>query len=297
LNKIPVGKTIEFAYAFTFGHLGAILGLIWLPTVLSAVGGFFAETFYNQAMLAALTEGRPTAAGQAMVSLIAWGLVALVLGAIANVAVLRQALGLRKGPAFFHFALGPAEFRLFAAQLGIVAIMALFLLGYIFAVASLAATVQQGGSVAAIAGLVLAAVALAGAGFIVFAFVRLSFLLLPATLVEEKIAISRGWTLTQGNFWRIVVIGLATLGPLAVAIVIAQFFIMGPDFYAEAMKPGGLDAANQTRMTIIQARATLAHLPALMGMQLIAAPFIAGLMLAPAAYAYRALVPGPKLPD
>ena len=34
MTKIPVLDTIRAAYRFTFTHLGAIIGLIWLPMIL-----------------------------------------------------------------------------------------------------------------------------------------------------------------------------------------------------------------------------------------------------------------------
>src|SRR6185437_697887 len=41
MNKIPVGQTIRFAYAFTFGEIGTVIGLTWIPTLINAVATFF----------------------------------------------------------------------------------------------------------------------------------------------------------------------------------------------------------------------------------------------------------------
>ena len=41
MRKIPVLRTIAEGYAFTFGHLGTIIGLIWLPMVIVAIAGYF----------------------------------------------------------------------------------------------------------------------------------------------------------------------------------------------------------------------------------------------------------------
>jgi hypothetical protein len=43
MKKIPVTQTIQAAYRFVFTHLGAIIGLIWLPMLLVTVLGFFVE--------------------------------------------------------------------------------------------------------------------------------------------------------------------------------------------------------------------------------------------------------------
>jgi hypothetical protein len=290
LNKIPVGATIAYAYGFTFGHLGVIIGLIWLPTVLSAVGSFFAQTFYYQDLLVAQTEGRSVAAGPGLASLLAWMIVAVLLGAIANVAVLQQAMGKRKGSPYYHFALGAEEFRVFGAQIALYATIIFLLLGMLIACTGLFETAAAGGSAAALAGPALLLAVIAGGVFILFVYARLGFLLLPATLIEEKIGLSRSWALTQGNFWRIVVIGLACWGPLLLAVGIARVVIIGPELYPGA---GGnpADLASQFQMNASQIGVMLAHMPALIGLDLLVAPLLVGLTIAPALFAYRSLRP------
>ena len=46
MKKIPVLDSIRYAYAFTFGHLGTIIGLIWVPMVILAVAGYFVMSYY-----------------------------------------------------------------------------------------------------------------------------------------------------------------------------------------------------------------------------------------------------------
>src|SRR5262249_17538023 len=62
-------------------------------------------------------ESDPTAASAAALRGLVFMLASVLLYACLNVAVIRQALGLRTGPAMFHFALGRAEFRLAGATL------------------------------------------------------------------------------------------------------------------------------------------------------------------------------------
>ena len=45
MNKIPVGRTIIFAYAFLFRNIGTIVGIAWLPAVLTAAVGYLARTY------------------------------------------------------------------------------------------------------------------------------------------------------------------------------------------------------------------------------------------------------------
>ena len=41
MNKLPVTQTVAESYRFTFGGLGTVIGLIWLPIVIPTVGGYF----------------------------------------------------------------------------------------------------------------------------------------------------------------------------------------------------------------------------------------------------------------
>lgn len=281
MNTIPVGKTIAFAYQFTLENLGAIIGLIWLPTVAITVGGFFADTTYNATIGTALQEGRNAEAGQAVLSMFAWYLLSLLLSAMATTAVTRQALGLRKGPAFISFSLGLPEFRVFGAMLSLIAILLLYLL----TISSVVFSAQAGGPAIGSAAMLLA---LVGAGGIFYVLVRLSFLMWPASVAENVSGLTRSWALTQGNFWRIVGVGACTLGPILVIIGIGEYFILGPDFFLMGTNTT-LTAAEQTRITLEQQRMMIQHLPMLLGLSLLIAPFYFGLMLGPAAYAYRAL--------
>ncbi len=235
MNTIPVGKTIAFAYQFTLENLGAIIGLIWLPTVAITVGGFFADTTYSATVNTAVQEGRSAAAGQAAISLLAWYLLSILLSAMAATAVTRQALGLRKGPAFISFSLGLPEFRVFGAMLSLIAVLLLLLLPYLFTVSSMAVAAQGGGASAPVLAFVAMVLALAGAGGILFVLVRLSFLMLPATVAENAAGLARSWALTRGNFWRIVGVGACTLGPVLLIIGLGEYFILGPDFFFMGM--------------------------------------------------------------
>ena len=57
MKKIPVLATIREAYDFTFTHLGAIIGLIWLPMILITVIGFFVLQRFFDAYAGALASG------------------------------------------------------------------------------------------------------------------------------------------------------------------------------------------------------------------------------------------------
>jgi hypothetical protein len=79
-----------------------------------------------------------------------------------------------------------------------------------------------------------------------------------------------------------------TLLPIMIAVLLIDVAVMGPDFlnpHFELAK----DQAAQLRHSAEQMRQLAAHLPLMMGLQFVLAPFAYGMTFAPAAYAYRAL--------
>ena len=283
-KKIPVLDTIRYAYAFTFGHLGTIIGLIWLPMVIFAVAGYFVMSYYYGVVPEAVSGGNPVALGQAGLVVMGWSLVSLMLSAIMYVAVTRQALGLRQGPAVVHFALGAPELRVFAGFIGLFALLLLFLL----ADAVVLAVIKSLGHSPVMTS-VAGAVYLAGLLAIVYAAVRLSFLFIPAGVAEEKIGLAESWQLTRGNFWNIFAVGVAVFLPLVIVVGIAEVAVMGTDFFLPRAMVPGADTAQQMKIMADQMRDASRHLPLLSGLTFLFAPFATGLTLAPSAYAYRAL--------
>lgn len=120
--------------------------------------------------------------------------------------------------------------------------------------------------------------------------IRLSYFLVPVTVAENRIGIWRSWELTKGNVWRIVGISLAILLPLFVIEMIAGMIAFGQtiaEFAAAAVKsPGTADARAALLM-----KSLLHSLPLLGIVAFVLAPIVYGLVLSPAAFAYRALVP------
>jgi len=290
MNKIPVWKTIASGYGFTFGQLGTIIGLIWLPMVIAAVAGYFVMSQYYSAFPAAMEQGDAAAAGQAALLVIGWSIVSLVLSSIMYSAVTRQALGERRGPALIAFQFGSTELRVFGAILALFFLLIVFLVIYLmlagmgaFAAKALLAGLPQKAQAAAVG---LYALALLAAIF--FVMVRLSFLMIPAAVAEGNFGLVRSWQLSEGNFWRILLVGLLTLAPLLAVMLAAEVAILGPDFFMpHNVAPGDADA--QLKDMIAQMRAAAPHMPLLYGFSFLVAPLATGLGLAPAAFAYRAL--------
>jgi hypothetical protein len=282
VNTLPVGSTIRAAYAFAFGQLGTIIGLIWAPMVAIAVLRFLP---YGIGDMSHAPDQNATQAGAAMLRSIVFTLVSLLLYAVINVALIRQALGLRKGGAVFHFALGTAEFRVWGATLLLMAILGTLALGCLLAMMTVTGAVAAAAGQAA--GTAAGALALLGGSILLLvAIVRLSFLYVPIAVVENKISFERGWLLTQGNFWRIAGVLFVVTLPVFVVVFGAFLILMGPDF--AALVPIADKLSPEVLSDRIEAIVDK-NIATIIGVNLIVAPFSLGLALGAAAEGYKAL--------
>jgi hypothetical protein len=301
MQKLPVGRIVRLAYAFTFGEIGTIIGLVWIPALVTAVAGFFAMGGYYGAMADATQSGVPMAGGPQFAFFFLYLIGAMLLAAVMAVAVAKQALGLREGPAVAHFALGGQEARVFGGFIG------LYLLIVMFAAAVLLLSVGGGvgvsmlaksnPAVTAVSAIILGVLVIVGLLAVLYVAVRLSFLFIPAAVVDGEFGITRSWELTKGNFWRIVAIGLAVFGPVLLVVGGVELVILGPAYFALLQKMIQ-DQAHTAVYQAEQMRLMLARLPFLVGLQLVITPIIQGLMISPAAFAYRVLTGKPRpLPE
>lgn len=305
MKKIPIGPTIASAYTFTFGGVGTVIGLIWLPLVAYTLGRFFVVDYYA----AHLTQsGDPSAGGQATLILFAFWFVSLFFTAIIGVSLTRQAIAPRQGSIIAHFAIGAAEFNYFLSLLAVFFVMLAVYIAAIIAnliiVTVGAAIVPAMGFINSIGGKALlyatvAAIVALDIAALLYVGVRLAFLVAPVTVAEGKIDLIRAWQLTRGNFWRMFVVLAVTFGPI---------FVVGELAFAAIVGPGYIVALATALLTILQAVVTgaqppaqaLQHLPDitakapyLLGLSFLLAPFSYGLAFAAPAFAYRALVGTP----
>jgi hypothetical protein len=279
MNKIPVWKTIRFAYAFTFGDIGTIIGLIWLPTLLIAVLQFLPYALGTQA-----AAEDPATAATASLANFAFFSASLILYAVNAVAVMQHALGLRKGGATVHFSLGASEWRMLGANLLCAVIVGGILLAYLVGIL-LATSLAKGMTAPATIGAILYIVV--GICIAIYVSLRLVFLVVPVVVAEEKVDLARGWMLTSGNFWRVLAVILAVSLPVFAIQLVATIFIVGPDIFAPLpASQDAMAAALKLRMASLDK-----HMPELIGLFLILAPFNFGLTLGAEAAAYRAIVP------
>ncbi len=285
MTKLPVGSTIRHAYTFTLSELGTIIGLCWLPLVLIAILQFLPYAFGGDP---AAPAENATAQGRHGLENLLSSLLMILLYAIAYVPVTRQAFGMRQGPAIVHFALGLPEFRVFGALLLFFIVIFVMFIG-IGLLGLLAGGVALMTGKNPIVELGFALVILAALLGFVYAVVRLGFLIVPATVAENQISLTRAWTLTRGNFWRIFVILAAVLVPLYLLHLGGLIALVGPGLFAPL--PSSPVLAEQ----VLAARFALVgkHIPEYIGITLILAPFNIGLGIGAAVYAYKTLVADP----
>jgi len=278
MNKLPVGQIIRSAYAFTFGEIGTVIGLIWIPTLINAIASFIFLEVGGGADGSAAVPG----------AFVLYVIMLVVLTAMMAVAVTKQALGIRKGPALAYFSLGANEWRVVGGfgLLYLVLMAFLLMFGLIGAVLGLAggAVLQNQSVMVATAG----ALGLVGVAAMIYVFVRLSFFFVPVALNEGGLSLPRSWQLTAGNFWRIFAIGLAVTLPLLIVQAGAEYIVLGPGYF-DSIAKALADPANIARYQAEQAEMARAATPVLLGISLVLAPILQGLLWAPAAFAYRVL--------
>ena len=280
MTKIPVGDTIRHAYTFTFSELGTIIGLCWLPLVLIAILQFLPYAFVGDPSAAA----NATEQGRHGLENLAGSLIMILLYAVAYVPVTQLALGRRKGPAVVHFALGLPEFRVFGALLLFFLVIFAMAVGIgLLGLLAGGVSVMTGKNPAA--GLVLALVVLAALLGFLYAVVRLGFLIVPVTVAEEQVSLTRAWILTRGNFWRIFGVLMAVLLPIYLLHLAGLVALVGPGLFAPLpANPAVAEQVLATRFAMVGQ-----HIPEYLGITLILAPFNIGLGIGAAVYAYKAL--------
>lgn len=308
MGKIPVGQTIAQAYGFSFGKYLTLLGIVWLPMAAIAVVMYFfllpflqsSAELFQQLILHPRDPEVAAAFNQQFGRIWLFDIVIMLVFVMIKVGITKEVLGLRTGPRFVYLAFGKDELYvllnyifvfviLYAAIIAVAIVVAL--IGVVIAIVF--ASAMPHFDPKASSGLVVAMVVpLAGAiecAFI-YGMVRLTFLMVPVTVAEKRFGIGRSWTLTKGNFWRIFAIALAIWLPL----IILEFLFIG---LALASHVAAFIAASQKGPAAVAAEFAALwkiYLDNLLYISLIGfalAPVLYGLIAAPAAFAYRALVP------
>ena len=285
MRRVPVVATIREAYGFLAEHLGAIIGLVWMPMVLLTVAEYFTlYRFYNSA-IDFLAGGNSAEMGPALLMSLACLVAALLLYAMMFVAVVQLALGTQAASQpIIHFAFGPLEWRMFRAFLAFAGLAMLIALTAMFAVGTISALVPGLKSNQAAAGnimvLAMSCAGLAGAARML--------LPLPAIVVHESgPALRRAWALTAGNFLPLLAIFLAVFLPVKLFQISIELW-----FGTKGALSTGATQQMQLMQALLNARQIL---PLACGLNFFISPIVIGLFAGASASVWRALKDEPIL--
>jgi hypothetical protein len=310
MNKIPVGKTVAYAYSFTFGHLGTVVGLTWLAMLLTIGLNYAGLELMNPAgMDEAAIRANPSLAFKGFGYFLITLIVAMFFQAVMAVALCRQALGLRTGGALIHLAAGRDEWRMFGGHLryffASLAVVIIFYIGLLIigVVSGLLIAAVQSSVATGIVGLaaIIAMIALGAAA--IYTLVRMGFVLSPSIVAERGGGIKRSYDLTQGNFWRIVLVWLFVSLPLLLVFMAVQYALYWHVFDLDfSTLPRTPDAVKQfmERYSKAMQKVNVEMMQQIIPLQISTFVFgilAAGLGYSAASFAYRALVPADTAPQ
>jgi hypothetical protein len=284
IRPIPVVATIRDSYTFATTHLGGVIGLIWVPMVLATVMGFFSFQRYYNDFIDAMAGGNVAALGPSLLMMLGYLVAALLLYAVMFVAVVQLALGARTAPAVAHFAFGHLEWRMFRAFLGFIGVILVLVLPAFITASALLTVV--GARLPQTAGSIL--LMLVFYGVILLSMPRF-FVLLPVVAVAESTPVlRRAWTLSAGNFWRLLAVLLAIFGPILVLFTGLEMALAGR---APAL------AAGSTEQVILLAAIVRARevLPLISGLGFLISPLVVGLFAGASVSIWRSVKDEPAV--
>ena len=289
--KIPVGRTIEGAFGFVFRNFLSVFGVIWFPYLVATaiiVGATLWLVPDWRTVFDHVGNDPTTIVGPMMrlarIFTVAWP-VLLVVGAMVEVGLLRQALGLHKGQTLVYFSLGAPVWRMVGA----------LILVFFISLAIVLATALAAGLIIGLASTfvpspgrwwidgIVGAVAVIWA---IYAVIRLRFFLPAVVVAEGEIGIGRAWHLAGGNVLRIIAISLV------IGISVSIVFGIISALFTPAI-PFPMFAQHGDPQMIWRWYSVVLHSvgPVLVAIRLVQIAFMAALGAGAVASAYRSLVP------
>jgi hypothetical protein len=309
MTKIPVFGTIAHAYGFAVGNFLRILGIVWAPLAVSITVGLMVTPGFlgNHTPINDLEAIQRQSLRLSPFIFV----FSLFIRAMIGVGVTELALGKRSGNTFVYFSLGAPVWRLIGAWLLFLLVMIVIYIGLIIVTAvvavggglMVAAMKLSTGAHAIAVGLLVLFCFFLFLGSLIYIMARLTFLIPPVVVEENKVDLARGWILTRGSFWRICAIGFAIFIPLILiqgAIVVSVY---GLDFFhrfADIMRAGFMRQLSEDAMrqqmdiwgAAVRARG-LQVWPFMAAVGLVFETFAYGLLYGASAFAYREVNPTP----
>lgn len=241
MKKIPLEPTLVGAYRFLFTNIISIVGTIWFPLVVfgAVMAGLVCLIVPHAWLTGNFPQFDNDTAWQVLQPVFAIApllpILALITISMILVGLLRLSLGQKTSTTLIFFSLGGQVWRMAAALVlaEIVIIVLGMVLVAVFAIAAQFGAPNLPPGPAMAAKIVLGVVE---ALFFFYACFRLVFFLPAVVVAENRIGLGRSWHLGGGNFWRIFLVVLLTIIPVAfVAGVVMQMTIL-PFVLSVAMK-------------------------------------------------------------
>lgn len=273
MKQIPVRETVTAAYAYTFGNIGKLVGLVWLPALLTFAGSYL---FVRPYLFLAASNPSPDELmqhGQLMFGVYAFYFFAVVFSGMMAAGIAKDVLTPDTDPGVFHFPGFRAVMRTAGGLFGLLLLISL-VSGVVEVLAMKAGSMIPAVAVYAI----LVVVALA----ILYAALRLIFFQVPAACEGHGFGLIRSWELTKGHFRPVLLIALCCALPVIIVSFLAQFAILGPQYFT---------ISDPSRMVMMADRFWL-----ISGVNFFLTPFAYGLYVAPTALVYRRLT-HPEAPE
>lgn len=297
MKKIPLEATLGGAYRFLFTRILSIIGTIWLPLVLLiAIGGGLVYWLVPHAWLAGHL---PTLHAKDVEPAMAWalcrpfivgipifGIAVLIAYAMMITGLMRLSLGQTTTPTFVYFSLGANVWRMILAFI-LCEVMILVLGGVLAALVMLFKALAMPHIPHPAGSLLFAVLILAAVCAFLYAAVRLTFFIPAVVVAENRIGLGRSWELGGGNFWRIIVIYLLVLLPVAiVAGIISQMTVLPAIMSQIVVLPHDAAPAQVVHAFL---KALLPVLPAVVAIRVVAQLAMIGLVAGAAGTAYNAV--------
>ena len=226
-GKVPVERAIADAYRFAFAKFPSVLGTIWLPYLILVVIAFGLIRLIAPDVPRMLTTGEiDLGAGMELLRLaFLVAIIAFIIGAMVTVDLQRKAMATKTGPHYVFFSLSAPVWRMAGASFLVAIVVGIVvLLGALLCVAIWSAAAALG----PVAGLIRVAAVLATVALVIYIALRLMFFLPAVVVAENSIGLERAWILGGHNFWRIVLVTIAVVFPIAIVFHLMSWALLGP---------------------------------------------------------------------
>ncbi|MBS0274794.1 MAG: hypothetical protein JSR55_10420 [Proteobacteria bacterium] len=236
MHSLPVGDTIARAWGFAGRRIVPLLGVGWLAAVFY---GMVVTYFLTRLSDAMLVWPRPDAGSFNNFALF-YLFCLVVVTAFANAAMalpmMREALEPGDEWRSAYFVIARREWALFANLL----LLYVIVIGMVSAIAfagnvGIAVSLPMIGHDGAWQGIPLAPAMAGVLAFIavatgLFLATRFGFFLASIAVADPPVRLLQSWSLSSGNFWRLLAIGLALFVPIIVLSLVTDWAMFGSQF-------------------------------------------------------------------